>query len=634
MASLIEVARLALTKLDEMVPTIFDLEDVLKSSLSLEIVSEPLPEETDLVASQKSRVKKAVPYKNITVDPVELKEAVFETFDQVELLLSDASHRETYYGARAVKVVAEGYFNYLLITEPDDKDARVAELHTRFGTVATAAKARLETILPVAETAEEVLFAARAAALLYEWENKELAYEKLLKLINDLNYQKLDKDGTVPLASRLETARTIKVEGGATGETSFDGSRDVAISLTVDPNEHKHLISHIKGLQVVLDSKVSGNGGTVSNSLKLGGHPVSDFVFGNDSSASLTITNWNGISKSGFYKSDGGSNAPANSTLFYGFNTADATSHKAGLQIVGTDDSGYFYGRVRDNTGAGAWDQFYTNAYHPVADQLTTGRKIKLKGDVTGEVTFDGSRDVSFTVNITADSHGHKASEITGLEDALVSYLKLTGGTMKGDINFTGEDGLTWYNNTDSGYIRHKSVSDTASYMDFGLADNPDDFYQWTWRDHRNGATENWMRLGRAKLEVYGDTVGFYSDKRLKENIKPIENALETVCSWQGITYNANELAKGLGGFDTSVREIGLFAQDVQSTTPEAVRPAPFDIDEEGNSKSGEHYLTLKYERTVPVLVEAVKSLTTRLERTEDALARAEALIRSLADGK
>ena len=50
-----------------------------------------------------------------------------------------------------------------------------------------------------------------------------------------------------------------------------------------------------------------------------------------------------------------------------------------------------------------------------------------------------------------------------------------------------------------------------------------------------------------------------------------------------------------------------MFAQDVQEVIPEAVKIAPFDRDENGESKSGDNYLTVQYEKIIPLLIECIK---------------------------
>ena len=112
----------------------------------------------------------------------------------------------------------------------------------------------------------------------------------------------------------------------------------------------------------------------------------------------------------------------------------------------------------------------------------------------------------------------------------------------------------------------------------------------------------------------YYDIIAYASDKRLKHNIKPIENALSKVISLTGMTYQWNELGRQHGWEpDMEIREAGVFAQDVQAVLPEAVRPAPFDY-ELGKSKSGENFLTVKYEKIVPLLIEAIKEQQLQIE--------------------
>jgi hypothetical protein len=57
----------------------------------------------------------------------------------------------------------------------------------------------------------------------------------------------------------------------------------------------------------------------------------------------------------------------------------------------------------------------------------------------------------------------------------------------------------------------------------------------------------------------------------------------------------------------------------VQAVLPEVIKPAPFDTDENGASKSGENYLTVQYEKIVPLLIEAIKELSKKVELLEQA---------------
>jgi hypothetical protein len=88
----------------------------------------------------------------------------------------------------------------------------------------------------------------------------------------------------------------------------------------------------------------------------------------------------------------------------------------------------------------------------------------------------------------------------------------------------------------------------------------------------------------------------YYSDDRLKTRTGNIENALEKVLSLDGFHYYANETAVALG-YDASKQEVGLSAQQVQAVLPEVIAPAPIDP----------QYMTMHYERLVPLLVEAIK---------------------------
>jgi len=107
---------------------------------------------------------------------------------------------------------------------------------------------------------------------------------------------------------------------------------------------------------------------------------------------------------------------------------------------------------------------------------------------------------------------------------------------------------------------------------------------------------------------------GDYSDERLKDREGNIENPLDIVGKLQGFYYRPNKTANDLGIKGNKMkRELGVSAQDVQKILPELIDIAPADIsyDAENNviSKTGSNYLTVNYEKMIPLLIESIKEL-------------------------
>ena len=108
-------------------------------------------------------------------------------------------------------------------------------------------------------------------------------------------------------------------------------------------------------------------------------------------------------------------------------------------------------------------------------------------------------------------------------------------------------------------------------------------------------------------ISAGADVIAYASDMRLKNNVQILDSPLEKINKLTGFTYNWNEKAKELANYDTEELLVGVFAQDVQEVLPEAVKLAPFDNDGNNKSISGENYLTVQYEKIVPLLIEAIK---------------------------
>lgn len=110
------------------------------------------------------------------------------------------------------------------------------------------------------------------------------------------------------------------------------------------------------------------------------------------------------------------------------------------------------------------------------------------------------------------------------------------------------------------------------------------------------------------EIRATNQVTAYYSDERLKNKLGSIQNALDKVNSLSGFYYEANETAQELGY--SVEREVGVSAQEVQKVLPEIVVPAPID----------EKYLTVRYERLVPLLIESIKELTVKVNYLESKL--------------
>ena len=129
-----------------------------------------------------------------------------------------------------------------------------------------------------------------------------------------------------------------------------------------------------------------------------------------------------------------------------------------------------------------------------------------------------------------------------------------------------------------------------------------------------SGAVSFKIAGGTSLLSCAGDITAFVSDKRLKTDIEIISNPLDKISKITGFTYGWDKEVCDKIKLDTDdKRHIGVYAQDIQAVIPEAVKPAPFDTDSKGNSISGDNYLTVQYEKIVPLLIESIKEQQTQI---------------------
>ena len=140
--------------------------------------------------------------------------------------------------------------------------------------------------------------------------------------------------------------------------------------------------------------------------------------------------------------------------------------------------------------------------------------------------------------------------------------------------------------------------------------------------DPTTGSESGWSE--KARVEGNGDFVhaGSHSasgsDDRLKKNKVGITSALSKVCAMEGFTYEWNDVAEKVGMADGDTH-LGLSAQTVEPLVPEVVVVNDMLINPDDGTND---YKTIRYERLVPLLVEAIKDLKTENDELKSRISR------------
>jgi len=112
------------------------------------------------------------------------------------------------------------------------------------------------------------------------------------------------------------------------------------------------------------------------------------------------------------------------------------------------------------------------------------------------------------------------------------------------------------------------------------------------------------------KLDVAGQVhaTGFptSSDMRFKEDIQPIDNALDKVLRLNGVYFKWNHLHRETLKRSNTLtsRQVGLIAQQVKEVVPEIVS--------EWADQGADDYLAVDYSRLAAITIEAMKELATK----------------------
>ena len=363
--------------------------------------------------------------------------------------------------------------------------------------------------------------------------------------------------GNATTATALATSRTISLTGDVTGTSAaFDGSGNVSIAATI-----------------------------AADSVALGTDTTGNYVSG--------ITN-------GSYITGGGTSEGAALTL-----AVDATNLNTASKVVARDASGNF--------AAGTITAALTgNA--STATTLQTARTI-------GGVSFDGSAAINLPGVNTAGNQatsGNAATATLAASATVLQTARAIGGVSfdgSAAINLPGVD-TTGNQNTSGSAASCTGNAATATILQTTRTINGTSFNGSADITITAAATNVNTQLASlgvgtgasgtaGEIRATNNVTAYYSDDRLKTKLGNIEGALDLVARLNGFYYEANQTAVDLG-YEVK-REVGVSAQEVEAIMPEIVAPAPID----------DRYLTVRYERLAPLLIEAIKELKDKVESLE-----------------
>ena len=267
-----------------------------------------------------------------------------------------------------------------------------------------------------------------------------------------------------------------------------------------------------------------------------------------------------------------------------------------------------------------------TNA--KIADNAVTADQISVSGNGTSgqALTSDGDGTFSFTT-ITGNAYD---LTLTGSSTPSINLAQTAGGSDTDSITLNAGTGISFSTSGSAITVTNSSpdqtvsltagsnVTITGSYPNFTIA-STDTNTQAT-RDSLSigtGDSVQFRGLGAGvsaandEVRAAGEITAFSSsDIALKENINPIENALNKVMSLGGYNYDwKDSYVKDRGGIDgyfVRKSDVGVLAHEIEKVVPEA-----HAVRKDGTG-------AVRYEKIVPLLIEAIKDLNKEIKELKN----------------
>ena len=362
-----------------------------------------------------------------------------------------------------------------------------------------------------------------------------------------------DTSGNAATATALATARTIH-------GVSFDGSANIDLSEVI---------------QDTVGAMVSSNTESGISVSYEDGDGTLDFSVSGITSSMIT----DGTIATGDIADDAITNAKI----------ADNAVTTDQISVSGNGTSGQAL--TSDGDGTFSFTTITGNAYDLEVPSGTTAIRLAQTagGSDNDDITLSGGTGISIART--------SASEITITNSSTNTNSFATGGSLSsGTLTITGNSGFSSFTvdgfSTATNQTRSSLSIDTGDSVQFGGL----------------GAGTS---AASGEVRATGEITAFYSsDIALKENINPIENALNKVMSLGGYNYDWKdsyvEKRGGIDGYFVRKSDVGVLAHEIEKVVPEAHATR-----EDGTG-------AVRYEKIVPLLIEAIKDLNKEIKELKN----------------
>ena len=298
--------------------------------------------------------------------------------------------------------------------------------------------------------------------------------------------------------------------------------------------------------------------------------------------------------------------------------------------LIATQSLIAFANSITDAPSGGTFTA--NTAEYVITGNLTLGNTITCTTVNTAVIIFTDGTRLSSNVSIV-NSYNHangafnKANSANVLAQAAYDYANTVSAISgySGYSGVSGYSGISGYSgNSTSGYSGFSGISGYSGYSGVSGYSGFSGYSGPGANQSVNTSSDvqfDSLGVGISATGTTGeiratDNITAYtsSDKRLKENIEEIQNALDKLLKISGVHFNwSDDYIKshnGEDGYFIRKKDVGLIAQEIQEVLPEAV------------AQKQDGYLGLQYHKIIPLLVEAIKDINRRIDGFEQRIGK------------